>query len=383
MLFDILYKEGEMTLKKIGILTFHRAHNYGASLQCLALQKFIEDNVKGAEVKIINYANKKIDYDYSLFRLDMTSIYTFIKSFASSLIFMRKNLKKRKIYNRYINYYLECTNLCDNVKDVEKVTSDYNYIIAGSDQIWNPNLTGGIDDIYFLNFKTKAKKIAYAASLGKNKMDDNKMVYKKLLQNFDSISIREIDGCSIVSNILGTNIKNVIDPTMLLEYNDWKKYIKPEKPVDFKYIFVYTPNNIIEYNDVVNYASKTLGLDVINFKKKNIGLNNVRKNLFCSDPNDFLNYLYYSNIVIVTSFHAVVFSIIFRKKFWVLSPEDNSSRVATLLKKLGLENRSIKSLDDFKLKNISEQIDFETVNNKLNCLRIESKKWLLEQLEME
>ena len=142
MLFDILYKEGEMTLKKIGILTFHRAHNYGASLQCLALQKFIEDNVKGAEVKIINYANKKIDYDYSLFRLDMTSIYTFIKSFASSLIFMRKNLQKRKIYNRYINYYLECTSLCDNVKDVEKVTSDYNYIIAGSDQIWNPNLTG-------------------------------------------------------------------------------------------------------------------------------------------------------------------------------------------------------------------------------------------------
>lgn len=70
-------------MKKIGILTFHRAHNYGASLQCLALKKFIEKYDENSKVKIINYANKKIDYDYSLFRIDYTSLYTIIKSFLS------------------------------------------------------------------------------------------------------------------------------------------------------------------------------------------------------------------------------------------------------------------------------------------------------------
>ena len=76
-------------MKKIGILTFHRAHNYGASLQCLALKKFIEKYDENSKVKIINYANKKIDYDYSLFRIDYTSLYTIIKSFLSSIIFMK------------------------------------------------------------------------------------------------------------------------------------------------------------------------------------------------------------------------------------------------------------------------------------------------------
>ncbi len=370
-------------MKKIGILTFHRAHNYGASLQCLALEKFIKDRDKMAEVKIINYVNKKIDYDYSLFRIDYTSIYTIIKSFISSLIFLPKNVVRRKIYNKFIYSFLECTTICKNIKDVEKITRNYDFLIAGSDQIWNPELTGGIDDIYFLNFRTNAKKIAYAASLGKNKMKNNKEQYTKLLQNFNSISVREIDGCNIIGNILNQDIKNVIDPTLLLKYNDWMQYIGKKRPVKYNYIFVYTPNNIMEFNDVVNYASNTLEMGIVNFKKKNIGLKNVKKNLYCSDPNDFLNYLYYSDIVIVTSFHAVVFSIIYRKRFWVLSPKDNSSRVNTFLEKIGLLNRSINSLEDLKKKDINEEIDYEIVGNKLDFLRQDSIKWLLEQLELE
>ena len=85
-------------MKKIGILTFNRAHNYGASLQCLALEKFIEKTDDTLTVKVINYANKKIDYDYSLFRIDYTSFFTVIKSFISSLVFLNKNIKRRKIY---------------------------------------------------------------------------------------------------------------------------------------------------------------------------------------------------------------------------------------------------------------------------------------------
>ena len=90
-------------MKKIGILTFHRAHNYGASLQCLALEKFIQKN-KNVSIKVINYANKKIDYDYSIFRIDYTSIYTIIKSYIASIIFLLKNLKRKKyIINTYFH----------------------------------------------------------------------------------------------------------------------------------------------------------------------------------------------------------------------------------------------------------------------------------------
>lgn len=370
-------------MKKIGILTFNRAHNYGASLQCLALEKFIEKTDDTVTVKVINYANKKIDYDYSLFRIDYTSFFTVIKSFISSLVFLNKNIKRRKIYKKYIKEHLDCTSVCKNIKDVEKIVYDYDYIIAGSDQIWNPNLTGGIDDVYFLNFDTKAKKIAYAASLGKNKMNDNIKKYKDLLSSFDIISVRELDGCDIVGKILNENIKNVIDPTMLLEYSDWIKYINAKKIVDYDYIFTYTPNNLVEFNEIVNYTSNRLNLGIINFKKKNVGLENVKKNMYCSDPNAFLNYLFYSNIVVTTSFHAVVFSIIYNKKFWVLSPKDNSSRVDSLLKKLGLENRSIHSLEELKSKDILQEINFKEVEKKLKNLREDSQRWLIDNLNLE
>ena len=66
---------------------------------------------------------------------------------------MNKNLHRRKIYGKYISQYFDCTKICKNIKDIEKITQSYNYIIAGSDQIWNNELTGGNDEIYYLNFK--------------------------------------------------------------------------------------------------------------------------------------------------------------------------------------------------------------------------------------
>ena len=104
------------------------------------------------------------------------------------------------------------------------------------------------------------------------------------------------------------------------------------------------------------------------------------KNANTSDPYEFLNLIYNSNIVITTSFHATVFSIIFKKNFWVLSPSNNKSRIYTLLSLLGIEERSLDSIETLKSKDINEKIDYEKVEKRLEELKKDSINWLKENL---
>ncbi len=368
-------------MKKIGIITFHRAHNYGASLQCLALIKIIKNLSYEYEVEVIDYYNKKIEYDYSLFRIDKTNIKKRLKSFISSILFLFKNMKRRKKYNKYI---LDTFPLTRKVYDSnDSIFNSFDILICGSDQIWNPNLTGGIDKVYFLNVKSNAKKISYAGSLGSNKLLDNNNLYINLFNGMDDISVREEDGCKLIGDLLKKEIKNVLDPTLLICKEEWYKYIESVSSniENVKYIFVYSPNNLSEFPKIVNFISNELNLGVVNFAKRNTGFKNVIKNMYCSNPIDFLKYLYDSEIIVVTSFHAVVFSILFHKKFWVISPKDNNSRVNSLLKKLGLQNRAIESLKELQTLNIKDNIDYRIVDEKLKILRNDSILWLKNQIE--
>lgn len=368
-------------MKKIGIITFHRAHNYGATLQCMALSDILNETTENYKIEVVNYCNKKIDRDYSLFRIDKTNYKSIIKSFISSLIYFTKNDSRRKKYIKYINNYIPMSREVYDEND--NIFSEYDILICGSDQIWNPKLTGKIDNVYFLNVPSDAKKISYAASLGSNKLNDNVEEYFKLINGIQSISVREIDGCKKVEKLIKRNVKNVLDPTLLLSVEKWNKYIGNNLKINDKFIFVYSPNNLKEYKEVVNYISEKMSMGIINFTKKNIGFNNVIKNMYCSDPSDFLECIMKSEYVVVTSFHAVVFSILFHKKFWVISPKDNNSRVNTLLSLLGIENRSFESMEELKKIDLEENIDYKVVDEKLEQLRKESLQWLLKEISNE
>lgn len=362
-------------MKKIGIITFHDAHNYGATLQCMALTKFLKENNKDAEVTVINYKNKKITFDYRLIKIDTTNLKTILKSSLSSFLFFLKNRERINNYNQYINKNLPLSKECKTKKEIEEIVKDYDLLVTGSDQIWNPSLTGGIDEIYFLNFKTNAKKISYAASLGSNKMEDNIERYKKLLQEINEISVREVDGCKIIEKITNRDIQNVLDPTLLVSSEFWREKIEKQYS-NSNYIFVYIPGNFKEFPRLVNYVSETTNKKIIHFRKSNMEYKNVLKNNYTAMPDEFLNCLYHSDLVIASSFHAVVFSIIFHKNFWVIAPKDNKSRINSLLEKLGLQDRIITKVEEIQNRDIEEKIDFKSVDKELEKLREESAEWL-------
>ncbi len=366
-------------MKKIGIITFSRAQNYGATLQCIALQKILSELVDNSEIKVIDYRNKYVEKSYKIFNVDKSNIKKMIRSFGSSIIFFKRNLIRNIRYKKFISNNINLTNQCFSKDQIEKITEDYDIVIVGSDQVWNDFYSNGVDDIYFLNFNTPAKKIAFSVSLGFNKMTNTK-VYKYLLENIDSISVREEDGCRVVSKILNKNIKNTLDPTLLIEKMDWLKYIDKRK-LGYKYIFAYVPGNLDGYEEFVNFVSNKLNEGVINLRKKDFGIENLIKNVFTSTPDEFLNYIYYSDIVVTTSFHAVVFSILFEKKFWVLAPKENSSRIDNLLEKIDLSNRSIDCVKSLEKKDLLEEIDYNAVNLKLQKLKQDSLVWLKQNLE--
>ena len=201
---------------------------------------------------------------------------------------------------------------------------------------------------------------------------------KKLLKKFSFISVRENKGVELISKYFGMNSIRVLDPTFLLEINDYLKLLKKNeinqnynKRIIFSYIF----ENGIERTKIIKKNAAKYNLETISF----CGLNNFF-NLLKNNNRDYsveawLQSLRNSNLVITDSFHGMVFAIIFKKNFYVLLNEKNgSSRINSLLNDLGLESRIIDNLDLIKYN--TNNIDWKPIDIRLKKLKLISANFL-------
>lgn len=355
-------------MKKTGILTFHRAHNYGATLQAYALQ--IKTNSF-----IIDYYSSYIYNQYKIFKPLRKNVFKYIVSTIRTI----RNYTIHK--ERYINFENFISKL--NLINIDKV-STLDVLITGSDQVWNPGITGGLSDFYTLNFgKDNIKRISYAASIGNvNNVEKYKQEYKEKLSKLDKISVREESAKTELEKILPTkDIEVVLDPTLLLTKQEWNNKIKNISSESEKYILVYVVEENDEYIKIVNELSHKTGLGVIHFGEKNPGYYNEKKTCYTKGPLEFVNLIKNADYIVATSFHATVFSIIFNKKFWVVPHKSTGSRVTDLLKKLEISNRAVNTLEEFNNRNYDEEIDYKKVNKILEKEREKSINWLIDAIE--
>jgi hypothetical protein len=363
-------------MKRIGILTFNKVLNYGAFLQMYALQKKLE--LYKYDVAIIDYKNDVLKKNYRLFNIDTTSIRRFFKSIFSSLIFIKKNYKRRKafmnIYNKTIRHSIEY--------DSNEV--NYDVLITGSDQVWNPKITGGLDDVYFLNFGNEnVKRISYAASCGSiSSIDKCKNEFKDKIAKINCISVRENNLKEYIENEFKLESTVVVDPTILLTKKEWESFLIKDKPIREKYIFAYSVGNANQlFYDTVNELAKKTGYLIVFFDKNDLK-NNFKyrkKSLFECGPDEFINLLYYSEYVVTTSFHGFALSTIFNKEMLVVLGT-YPDRLVSLTNMLELQNRIITDIKE--LENIQKNsIDWNNVNQKLDVERTKSSKWLIKSIE--
>lgn len=368
-----------MDKRKIGIVTFHRAHNYGAMLQAYALLEFLN---RKYNAEIIDYYAKRIYANYNVFRPLSKNPFKAVKNFKED--YTNRYIKRERYnkFERFMKNNYNLSNIYINEHQLKKNISKYDVLITGSDQVWNPDIVGGLSDIYTLNFgDIDTKKISYAASIGSTKyIDNNPEIFKSKLKNINFISVRESDAAQKLEVLMNRSIDVVLDPTLLLDTNEWESKLDNIKENE-KYILAYMVKYDQNFINVVNHFSKVTGLKVIHFGLNNPGYENELKSCYNADPYDFINYIKNAEYVLATSFHATVFSIIFNKKFWIVPHFLTNSRVTSLLDLFGLSNRIIKSLDDFDDNDIYNNINYEEVNKLLDKKREESKRWLYNCIE--
>lgn len=365
---------------KIGILTYHRSHNYGALLQAYALITYLRG--LGHETEIIDYWPDYHADDYKLIpNFGSLSFKGKIKSILLVFIGFPKILRRTRQYKKVIK---EQFNLHDkpeypNKKDIKSV--EYDVIIYGSDQIWrnqNYHLFKGFDDIYFGSHPLRAtSKIAYAASMGVINLKDEDLVFlRSMMNNFDVISVREAELKKVLENVTAQEISLVLDPVFLLDKQKWKTLISGKK-VQEKYILLY---QLVPSEESVKLTDKLQGLygyKVIEIQGRVNSLLFGSRYKQTESPFEFLSLIYNAEFVVSTSFHGAAFSLIFEKQFYAVGMGKNSGRLMSLLSSLEIENRYLLNIENA---NINDQIDYSHVNEKLGENREYSIAYLSQAL---
>ena len=349
---------------KIGILTFHRAHNYGAVLQCFALQEVLK--LMGHDVQVLDYRQPFIEELYSPFNLHRFSgllihpriLYRYCKSIPW-------RLKRKNIFNSFLKKHILTT-----MPFRTDMLQDFDIYVIGSDQLWGLHCLGGIaDDFYMGNFKhtPQSKVIGYAIStnlksleeLGESRLIDS-------VHNFSKLSMREEFAADYIEKQIGIKPSLCLDPTLLTNHDVWKPLIN-DKWKNEKYILMYEVRRLKDNPNMLQEKAKSLA-DIYNCKI--IDLSSMTYSV-----EDFVSLFKYAQYVVTTSFHATVFSIIFNTPFYSIKLNDgHDGRYVNLLNALGLEACCVEK--DFICS--PQEIDFSSAKDKLETLRSTSCEFLLE-----
>ncbi len=363
---------------KIGILTFHCAHNYGAVLQCFALQKTLA--AMGHDVEVIDYRPEFLLAPSRIFsfnrRRDRNPL-IWAKHLVEEIILAPLRKRRSKAFKNFIGEHL-C--LSDEICG-QNIPDTYDVYIIGSDQVWNPKLTGGrFDPVYLADFsfvKGGRKYVSYAASTGTLEFEgdrDNGYLFD-CLAKFDSVSVREPQLSAYLRNNVKIDVDTVLDPTLLASPEIWDD-IATEPEVSGKYVLLYQVQKNRDAVRIAEDMARQIGGKVVELSSWVSPRFSNRKKQYAS-PSEFLGLMKYADCVVTTSFHGTAFSIVFRRSFYFLRVGTRSDvRSESLLQSLGLECRIIDSDSDAGF----ESLDYSAAEQVLADQRKFSNEYLIDSL---
>ncbi len=358
-----------ITQKKVGILTFHFSnHNYGAVLQTFA--SFLILKKLGYNPQIIN-----------LLASQRKNILSKIKAFVLSLVEASYNFEEFRKTN------LVLTKKIYSLSELKRTNSDFDIFYVGSDQVWRQSMAKDLLPHYFLDFVDNDKiRMSYAASFGTSHWEGSEKdtdYIKSLLAKFHSVSVREEEGVDICCNIFNIKAHHVLDPTLLLNENDYYKIYKNKNEFTYKiksYVGYYmlTDRNCKSIISII--AQKQLKMRICNLYKRKVNILGVRLFRY-RKVGSWLIGIKKSSFIITDSFHCMIFAIIFRKEFVCLPNERGGiPRIKNILKVIGLEDRYCESeTPDFNFFFL-KRINYNSVSSKLELLKIDSMNFLKKAL---
>lgn len=335
-------------MAKINLLTIHWGRSYGAIFQTYATAKLLEES--GHKVTVVNLLHPRLKYYF----LRLRAWFYLIMDLQFAIF---KTRYFTKLTKRMYGFSANKIPFAD-------------YIVIGSDQVWNKDITSPMDLHYYIDFNDNIKKVSLASSFGKSEWtEDEKYTnhVKSLFHKFDAISVREETGQKILKNNFEVNSTLLIDPT--LAYANFDNLVLNNKNKNQIFTFLFSSSE--QSKQIVNAISKEKSLPVFKFNKFTFYLQN--------GPRHWLTRIKNSQIVITDSFHGLAFSLIFQKEFFVLCADTKKfTRLESLLKLLNLEHRFIRSLDDFnnRKKQLELPIDYTKVQQVLSIEQNKYKEFI-------
>lgn len=360
-----------MDKKRIGVITFHNYDNYGAILQSYGLQKKLRE--MGTHPEIIDYSCEYISNPFRLVNLKEKGLFNYIYGAIGHICYIPRR-RKCNNFRKLMKYSSPVSK-----KDMRPVSGKYDMYIAGSDQVWDYKLTN-FDKTYFLDFPAKGKKkCSYAASIGEHIPPEQfRADYSRLLGDFDEILVREDYGADIVEELTGKRPEVVCDPTLLLTAEEWSKLLKEPRKSKKKYILVYQLGINPEIVAFARRLKKATGCRIVYIPFPLVGLLKCRCELTVG-PAEWMGLFKNAEYVISDSFHGIVFSLLFNRKFFAKADGHHKNRrVEQLLKMVNLTERTMNDVSDEQL---TEEIDFTYANEQIDKFRRFSLKKLKEMVE--
>lgn len=377
---------------KVGIITlYHANYNFGGLLQAYALPKALKEYF-GIDAEQIDYipAAQKLKSQKDNKKGLVQKLYQCVYKLGIFLFdkINKANLNCRKqAFDDFINK-IPHSESAYNYDIVDKCLNSYDIFVCGGDQIWNECEGSKNIKVYTLQFvHPEYKKIAYSPSMA---IMETSPGFTKImsagLNGLDAVSVREKKSLNVLKLLTDKDIEVVVDPVLLLTENEWTKAARVAENKG-KYILCYLLGDSINQREAVKKIARCLHLPIITFP--HVFLNAVRKcDLFFGDihdytsgPLEFIGLIKNAELVITDSFHACVFSMIFKTPFTVFERNKSgekgnmNSRIYDFLEEYRLEGQLVTETELTQMKVIPD-IDFTYAHEHWEKRRKESLDYL-------
>jgi hypothetical protein len=360
---------------KISLITMHRVLNYGSVLQTYALSHILIK--KGYDVEILDYIPQRLKL-WNAIILPLKKKNSLLKPFYFIYLVL-VNVPKWRMYNSFLKSYVTLSpQKYNSINEVFKNLPVADVYMTGSDQVWNTTFDGFVDDSFFLAYAPlNKKKIAYAASFGREVLEPEELnIISPYLRSYNSISVREKSALSILKEIGNVNGVQVLDPTLLLDKEEWSKtFMQKDRLLKDKYLLVYfIRGNENQLLTIAKAIAQKKGLKIYLLHNGLKVINGCDKTFRNQCPEEYISLFLNADYIVASSFHGTAFAINFNKQFVSVLPSNFKTRVESILSLTGLTDRMI--FDDFNIDKALAKIDFNNVNLVLEAERIKSYDFL-------
>lgn len=375
--------------KKIAVVNRTNLKNFGSVLQVYALCDAVKKLGYEAEV-VWQSGNMSQNYDLRPNKVFKTALKllchpTLLWSTVKTIMEVKGNVIEEGKIKKFDDFVAKNFNQTFyDPSEIERVAASdkYDKFICGSDQIWCTT-TLYPDPMMYLRFAPQEKRIAYAPSLGRNYIPNyNKRILKKYIKDVPCVSVREDEGHRLIKELTGRDVAVVADPTLLMRNNEWDR-LKEDILLPEKYVLCYFLDEpaVDTKRAICKYAHEK-NLDIV-------FLGRLGKIKFPSDriyqptagPGEFLTSISKAEMVITDSYHGMLFAINYHRNFWSVeraySQFDQSSRQLTVLSRLGMKERYVKSNFNFT----DTEIDYKKEQAKIDDFVTYSMNYLKTSLE--